>query len=188
LFFTFESKSDYKFYNQPVINIITEIIYYNYGKDEIFDGHCNHLFICGSYRLCPKPGSVIIGELIEERPEITIDFDRLTASWEKVLSEGGVRMNFTDVGIVLDRSGNYLLMEINYNRTIEAYIPLVLVDGFFYEQLTGQGAGLTVSCSGCATGCHPEIVNGKGYCWPFCTVCSKTETLTSGGVVDLNPE
>lgn len=129
-------------------------------------------------------GSVIIGEMIEERPEITIDFDRLTASWEEVLSEGGVRMNFTDVGIVINRSENYLLMGINYHRTIEACIPLVLVDGFFYEQLTEQGAGLTVSCSGCALGCHPEIVNGKGYCMPLCTGCSKTETLTTGGVVD----
>jgi len=144
--------------------------------------------LAGATSFAQNRGSVIIGEMIEERPEITIDFDRLTASWEKVLSEGGVRMNFTDVGIVLDRSDNYLLMGINYNRTIEACIPLVLVDGFFYEQLNGQGAGLTVSCSGCATGCHPEIVNGKGYCWPLCTGCSKTETLTSGGVVDLNQE
>lgn len=128
-------------------------------------------------------GRVIIGEMINDSPEITIDFDRLALSWEGVLDQGGVEINFTNFEIVEDESNNYFIIGTNHNNSIEACIALILDHDKFYEQLTDEGGGLTVTCKGCMTGCHPEIKNGKGYCLPFCTGCEKTETLTTGGVV-----
>ncbi|MCF8368362.1 MAG: hypothetical protein K9G76_04910 [Bacteroidales bacterium] len=133
--------------------------------------------------IAQKHGNTLIGEIENDVPVITMDSKILKAKWEAILNEGGSEMNISEVEIVESRDGTYLLMCSNSDNSISACIALVLIDNEFYEQLTEEGGGLTVSCSGCALGCHPTIVNGKGYCEPLCTPCSKTETLASGGIM-----
>ena len=130
-----------------------------------------------------KHSSKEIGVLLHDAPEITMDHKVLTDKWESVLRSGGVEIDITEVEIVQNRDGSYLLMGTNSEHSIFSCLEVLLVDSKFYEALSDEGSGLTVSCSGCALGCHPEIINGKGYCTPLCTGCSKTETLTSGGVL-----
>ena len=135
-----------------------------------------------------KHDTKVIGENQRDAPVITMDFETLKDKWEAVLLHGGVEMNISEVEIVQNRDGSYLLMSSNSDNTIFACISLVLIGDEFHEQLIDTdaqvGGGLTVSCSGCALGCHPEIIGGKGYCTPLCTNCTKTETLTSGPVLD----
>lgn len=136
-------------------------------------------FICDAQ----EHGRKVIGEIQNDKPVITLQRKILNGNWESALRVGGVEFNISEVEIVQNHDGSYLLMCSNSDHTIAACIALVLINNEFFEQLTDTGGGLTVSCSGCALGCHPVIRDKKGYCEPLCGQCSKTETLTSGAIL-----
>lgn len=130
-------------------------------------------------------GDAIIGIMENGFPTITLEESLMKSNWEAALSEGGVEVDLASFQIVQTEDNAYLLMSTDEEGDIEVCISLVLDNEVFYEELFGSSnsSGLTVSCSGCALGCHPLIKDGKGYCLPLCTPCTKSETLTQGAIL-----
>jgi hypothetical protein len=128
-------------------------------------------------------GNAVIGTMVDGVPKITMEESLMKSNWEAALSLGGLEVNLALFQIVQTGDNTYLLMSANEERDIVVCISLVLDNDVFYEELFASGRGLTVACSGCAIGCQPEIIAGKGSCLNFCTTCTKTSTLTQGAIL-----
>ena len=77
-----------------------------------------------------------------------------------------------------------MLLGKNNDNYRQAGISLVLDKDELYEEsyYFEEPMSNTVTCTGCATGCHPSMKNKKGICWPPCDPCTKTETLQAGPI------
>jgi len=129
-------------------------------------------------------GNAVIGIVVDGIPTITMEESLMKMNWEAALSLGGVEVDLALFQIVQTGDNTYLLMSANEERDILVCISIVLDNDVFYEELFNSGInGLTVACSGCALGCEPQIIDGRGSCFPICDPCTKTSTLTQGAIL-----
>ena len=133
-------------------------------------------------------GETVIAE--DQNGDIVIVMNETTLAnkWEVAVANGGESIDFDAFEIAYDGlNEQYLLLGNDASNEKKAAIPLVKIENDFYEELTQAGAGRSVVCKGCVLACHPLIVGGLGYCNPDCispNTCTKTETLTSGSILD----
>ncbi|MCK6692554.1 MAG: hypothetical protein L6Q97_10680 [Thermoanaerobaculia bacterium] len=128
--------------------------------------------------------SAVIGTMSDGVPTITYDLTSLKQQWQSVLdAESSVQVVFTNVSIK-DEGSYFVLVGFNEDDSTKAVIELVLEGNSFYE-LSIDGGGRTVSCSGCNVGCHPKKAAGEWQCLPSCgyNECTKTETITTSKAI-----
>lgn len=145
---------------------------------------CSVLF-CSYSPAVKEHNTLVIGEMQGDDPVITLSETVIADSWEAVLANEGITVELASFEIVTLREGDYNLIGRDSDTIGLAAISIVLEGGKFYERLYG-GNGLTVNCSGCAEFvdyCQPSIVNGKGYCRPYCLDCLRSVTLLVGAAV-----
>jgi hypothetical protein len=133
--------------------------------------------------------STKIGELVNGVPTITYNQSQLMQKWQSHLAfNSGVLVTFSTVQIVHENYG-YILRGSNSVGNIKVAVELVLVGNDLF-QVMAMGAGTTVTCTGCMTGCHPMKLIDQGWaCAPQCPEydsCVKTETVSELSILDSN--
>ena len=132
--------------------------------------------------------SAVIGTMVDGVPTITYDLTSLKQQWQSVLDEeSSVQVVFENVSIV-DNGSYFVLAGSNEDNSIKSVIELVVVGNTFYE-MSIDGGGRTISCSGCNVGCHPQKIHGLWECLPSCGLnqCTKTETVTTSKAIIGSP-
>ena len=130
---------------------------------------------------------VKVGEIKDGVFIITEDINGIKVEWDKILQEQKIVGEFSnyviesDVDVELNNEIYYYLLANSKDNILKAARLLKLDKGNFYLDSNPDSFmfGVTVTCSGCAFGCHPKRGRGFWYCTPDCgSDCTKSETIT----------
>ena len=121
----------------------------------------------------------VVGKMIEESPTITCNRDSLLNYFDEfVKSTVHIDVRFDNVSIEQGEDYFYLFVVDNDTKVKSAY-ELVLDQNNFYQIMTPEGGGSTVTCTGCAVGCNPKkLASGEWACWPTCSPATCTKSVT----------
>lgn len=128
---------------------------------------------------------VVIGEIQNGNPTITMDINLIKHNLEFFLNANGIDVILTDFSIKYS-GDTYVLCALTENKKFSCVITLELNEGTFYESSAPCQGTLVVSCqTGCDTECQALILDCKGYCTPPCPKgeCKRTVTLTQDPVL-----
>lgn len=135
------------------------------------------LFSCISMKSSNAQERVVVGEIQNGKPKITMDLDLIKYNLEYFFKKNRIDENLTSFEIVQE-GGIYGLYAINSESTFKILVELELIEGRFSQPLSKDKTTTTVSCSGCVLGCHVKWYAGNWCCLPLCDPCTKTETVT----------
>jgi len=136
------------------------------------------LISCISSKSIRAQDRVVIGEIRNGRPIITMDLELVKYNLEYFLKKNKIEENLTSFEIISEGEF-YGLYAINFETTFKIFIELELENNKFYQSMSAGNSTFTVSCSGCALGCHVKWKANQWVCWPLCDPCTKTETVTT---------
>ncbi len=143
------------------------------------------LMSCISSKSIRAQDRVVIGEMQNGNPTITMDLNLIKHNLEFFLKSIEIDKNLSNFSIIKN-GDNYGLLASDENRNFKCLVLLELDEAIFYESQAPCQGSLVVTChTGCDTECQPMVFDCKGYCTPPCLdgECKRTVTLTPDPVL-----
>ncbi len=126
-----------------------------------------------------------IGKVIGGKYVITENIDNIKILWNKTLKDKKIDGELTSFAIevgVDDDNYTYIYLSGKNSQSNVTTVQLLVFDSnreYLYLAMD-DGAGHTVTCSGCTVGCSPKYFKrtDSWACINGCVGCSKSETTT----------